>query len=171
MDLPEVEALVTGVGHHGRAQWADIKSLEQNGVAEALELRSAVDLKDKWRNLLRIAMLPVLYKRRGGDGDAARLARQAWLRRMGETQKGEPAAGAAAGNPPRGEWTTTTRQTAEVLSVPASKGARRSKHHSPDLTESKALVDGVESCGLQVDRHQEARPRVPGAPNRHGPQG
>jgi hypothetical protein len=33
-------------------------------VSEALESRSAVDLKDKWRNLLRIAMLPVLYKRR-----------------------------------------------------------------------------------------------------------
>jgi hypothetical protein len=29
-----------------------------------LATRSAVDLKDKWRNLLRIAMLPVLYKRR-----------------------------------------------------------------------------------------------------------
>ena len=41
-----------------------IQALEINGVAPALLSRSAVDLKDKWRNLLRIAMLPVLYKRR-----------------------------------------------------------------------------------------------------------
>lgn len=42
----------------------DVQALETGGVASALVSRSAVDLKDKWRNLLRIAMLPVLYKRR-----------------------------------------------------------------------------------------------------------
>ena len=62
--LPEVEALVEGVGHYGRGQWADIKSLESDGVAEALVSRSAVDLKDKWRNLLQLASLPQQSRRK-----------------------------------------------------------------------------------------------------------
>ena len=130
--LPEVEALVEGVSHYGRGQWADIKSLQAGGVSAALATRSAVDLKDKWRNLLRIAVLPVLYKRR-----EATEVPQALLARVRElaAQKGSPRGrggaglgdGAAAGAPP--------------------KGARRSKHHSPwTLVESKALVDGVERC-------------------------
>ena len=64
---PEVEALVEGVAHYGRGQWADIKSLNANGVAAALASRSAVDLKDKWRNLLRIAMLPHQPAKSAGD--------------------------------------------------------------------------------------------------------
>ena len=130
--LPEVEALVEGVSHYGRGQWADIKSLQAGGVSAALATRSAVDLKDKWRNLLRIAVLPVLYKRR-----EATEVPQALLARVRElaAQKGSPRArggagsgdGSAAGAPP--------------------KGARRSKHHSPwTLVEAEALVDGVERC-------------------------
>ena len=148
--LPEVEALVTGVGHYGRGQWADIKSLEQNGVAEALESRSAVDLKDKWRNLLRIAMLPVLYKRREAtEMPPALLARVREL----AAQKGENAEGRTRGggggreSSPRGGMDDDDATNASEASMTASKGARRSKHHSPwTLTESKALVDGVESC-------------------------
>ena len=146
--LPEVEALVTGVGHYGRGQWADIKSLEQNGVAEALESRSAVDLKDKWRNLLRIAMLPVLYKRREAtEMPPALLARVREL----AAQKGSPTRGGGGGGEGAGEsspgGTDDDATNASEASAPASKGARRSKHHSPwTLTESKALVDGVESC-------------------------
>ena len=145
--LPEVEALVEGVGHYGRGQWADIKSLKQDGVADALESRSAVDLKDKWRNLLRIAMLPVLYKRREAtEMPPALLARVREL----AAQKGSPTAVSGGGggggeSSPGGPDDDATNAT--EASALASKGARRSKHHSPwTLTESEALVDGVESC-------------------------
>ena len=76
--LPEVEALVEGVGHYGRGQWADIKSLKQNGVADALESRSAVDLKDKWRNLLQLASLPQ-QSRRKAETPPELLQRVLWL--------------------------------------------------------------------------------------------
>lgn len=129
--LPEVEALVEGVAHYGRGQWADIKSLEQGGVSQTLSTRSAVDLKDKWRNLLRIAMLPVLYKRR----EAAEIP-PTLLARVRElaAQKGSPRAGG--------------RREGAAMDGAAPKGARRSKHHSPwTLAESQALVDGVAECG------------------------
>ena len=50
----ETAALVDGVTRCGGGKWADIKKL---GLA-AIERRSAVDLKDKWRNLSRVAKLP-----------------------------------------------------------------------------------------------------------------
>jgi len=50
----ETQALIEGVGICGGGKWADIKKL---GL-KAIERRSAVDLKDKWRNLLRVALLP-----------------------------------------------------------------------------------------------------------------
>lgn len=51
----ETEALVKGVESCGGAgKWQDIKRL---GLPQ-LQGRSAVDLKDKWRNLLRVAELP-----------------------------------------------------------------------------------------------------------------
>lgn len=52
--LEESEALVDGVACCGGGKWADIKKLGY----KAIENRSAVDLKDKWRNLMRIALLP-----------------------------------------------------------------------------------------------------------------
>jgi len=52
--LEEAEALIEGVATCGGGKWADIKKLGH----EAIAMRSAVDLKDKWRNLLRIARLP-----------------------------------------------------------------------------------------------------------------
>ncbi len=45
--MEETEALVAGVETCGGGKWADIKKL---GL-RAIERRSAVDLKDKWRNL------------------------------------------------------------------------------------------------------------------------
>ena len=59
-------------------------------MSAALATRSAVDLKDKWRNLLRIAVLPVLYKRR-----EATEVPQALLARVRElaAQKGSPERG------------------------------------------------------------------------------
>eukprot|EP00873_Tetraselmis_striata_P005472 jgi/Tetstr1/425736/TSEL_016156.t1 len=52
--LEETQALVDGVDKCGGGKWADIKKLSFS----AIDKRSAVDLKDKWRNLIRIAMLP-----------------------------------------------------------------------------------------------------------------
>lgn len=52
--VEETEALVRGVETCGGGRWADIKKL---GLPE-LEGRSAVDLKDKWRNLARLVALP-----------------------------------------------------------------------------------------------------------------
>ena len=52
--LEETKALVEGVARCGNGKWAVIKKLSFS----AIEKRSPVDLKDKWRNLTRIAMLP-----------------------------------------------------------------------------------------------------------------
>lgn len=56
--LEETLALVDGVRAAGVGKWAEIKRLSIPGIAEVLENRSPVDLKDKWRNLTRIAKLP-----------------------------------------------------------------------------------------------------------------
>ena len=91
-------------------------------------------------------MLPVLYKRREAtEMPPALLARVREL----AAQKGSPTRGGGGGgggeSSPGG--TDDDATNASEASAPASKGARRSKHHSPwTLTESKALVDGVESC-------------------------
>ena len=61
--LEEAEALVDGVARCGGGKWADIKKLG----FPAIEHRTAVDLKDKWRNLLRIAMLPHQPVKSAGD--------------------------------------------------------------------------------------------------------
>jgi hypothetical protein len=52
--IEETEALVMGVEQCGGGKWADIKKLGFQVIAA----RSAVDLKDKWRNLMRVALLP-----------------------------------------------------------------------------------------------------------------
>ena len=49
----ETEALIEGVRLVGVGKWAEIKKLPLPGVAGMLLARSAVDLKDKWRNLVR----------------------------------------------------------------------------------------------------------------------
>ena len=61
--LEEAEALVEGVARCGGGKWADIKKLG----FPAIEHRTAVDLKDKWRNLLRIAMLLHQPVKNAGD--------------------------------------------------------------------------------------------------------
>jgi hypothetical protein len=155
--LVEVEALVRGVTHYGRGQWADIKALNIDGVSAALVNRSAVDLKDKWRNLLRVAMMPALYKRREVNGVPTEILEQVRV-----------LAASKASNEPRkhkdSRLSREARQSAPAVAVappavksePASapaaadaaKGARRSKHHSPwTMTEAMALVDGVDRCG------------------------
>ncbi|KAK9846480.1 hypothetical protein WJX81_004959 [Elliptochloris bilobata] len=53
-NVEETEALVAGVEVCGNGKWADIKKLG----FRAIDGRSAVDLKDKWRNLLRVALMP-----------------------------------------------------------------------------------------------------------------
>lgn len=52
--LEETEDLIEGVERCGCGRWADIKKL---GYA-SIQRRSAVDLKDKWRNLVRVARQP-----------------------------------------------------------------------------------------------------------------
>ena len=52
--LEEAKALVEGVARCGVGKWEKIKQL----AYACLQQRSAVDLKDKWRNLLRVASLP-----------------------------------------------------------------------------------------------------------------
>ena len=50
--LTETEALVEGVRLLGPSKWAEIKKMAVGGIGELLATRSAVDLKDKWRNLV-----------------------------------------------------------------------------------------------------------------------
>ncbi|CAL9752391.1 unnamed protein product [Musa acuminata subsp. burmannicoides] len=47
--LPEVMKLIEGVSHYGVGRWTDIKRL----LFATSFFRTSVDLKDKWRNLLR----------------------------------------------------------------------------------------------------------------------
>lgn len=52
--LEETLTLIRGVEDCGGGKWADIKKRKYKSI----ENRSAVDLKDKWRNLMRVAVLP-----------------------------------------------------------------------------------------------------------------
>ncbi|KAK9792690.1 hypothetical protein WJX73_001665 [Symbiochloris irregularis] len=61
--VDEMWALVEGVQRCGGGRWAEIKKL---GLRE-LASRSAVDLKDKWRNLSRVAALPPSTRRAKSD--------------------------------------------------------------------------------------------------------
>ena len=50
----ETRSLVEGVEMCGGGKWSEIKRLSLPNLAK----RSTVDLKDKWRNLVRAAQLP-----------------------------------------------------------------------------------------------------------------
>ena len=155
--LPEVKALVRGVAHYGRGQWADIKALRLNGVSEALVHRSAVDLKDKWRNLLRVAMLPALYKRREINGVPSEILEQVRVLASSKMSDARGKSGTSSREASRSGTTVATVQLeasapeevkAEVDGGAGGKGVRRSKHHSPwTMEEAIALVEGVDRCG------------------------
>jgi len=81
--LDETQALIEGVSRCGGGKWADIKKL---GFPE-IEHRTAVDLKDKWRNLLRTATLPTPSGRETAGksgGDKKREIPRAMLDRVRE---------------------------------------------------------------------------------------
>jgi len=126
----EVGALVDGVAVFGRGQWADIKALP--AVAATLAQRSSVDLKDKWRNLSRVAAL-----QGEGEAEAAPRRREAaegvppelLARVRALSAAAPPAAASTEGSPDPGL---------------SSLGSKRSKRHSPwSVDESWALVEGV----------------------------
>ena len=157
-----------GVAHYGRGQWADIKSLNANGVAAALASRSAVDLKDKWRNLLRIAMLPVLYKRREatevprGDAGARPRARRAEGRAA--RRRARRRAGGGGFEPRRGRLVACGRRaqgrTKEQAPLPVDA------HRVRGAGGRRRAVRGV-----PLDGDQETRTGEPGATHGDGPEG
>ena len=57
---------MAGVEAYGGGKWADIKKLH----LPAIGARSAVDLKDKWRNLTRLVTLPSALPRALARADA-----------------------------------------------------------------------------------------------------
>jgi hypothetical protein len=56
--LEETVALVDGVRMVGAGKWAEIKRLPVASITVPLAGRSPVDLKDKWRNLVRTSAVP-----------------------------------------------------------------------------------------------------------------
>ena len=95
--LAEVRALVDGVSLHGRGQWADIKA----SAGEVLGTRSSVDVKDKWRNLLRISSLPQgTEPRRSGDALPQELLHRVRALSAPMPANGADALAAAAAMPP-----------------------------------------------------------------------
>jgi hypothetical protein len=57
--IEETTALVWGVEKMGGGRWAEIKKLDCPET-ESLERRTAVDLKDKWRNL-QVSLLSSIH--------------------------------------------------------------------------------------------------------------
>ncbi|KAK3008292.1 hypothetical protein RJ639_013112 [Escallonia herrerae] len=62
--LSEVRKLIDGVSHYGVGRWAHIKRLLFSSSAH----RTSVDLKDKWRNLLKASRAQKQIKEKGEKG-------------------------------------------------------------------------------------------------------
>jgi hypothetical protein len=76
----EVEALRAGVRAHGEGKWAAIH--DANKAIFAPRERTLMDLKDKWRNLERAKVRPVVARASGEEGGsgAAAPASPRWRR-------------------------------------------------------------------------------------------
>jgi hypothetical protein len=148
--IEEVSALIDGVAHFGRGQWADIKALQAAGVAAALAQRSSVDLKDKWRNLTRVA---AIAEKEASEKaiDPSRPPRRRELTEVPVEMLERVRALCAAAPPPppaAAEAGAGADDTAEGAAVAAAAAGRRSKRHTPwTLSESWALVEGVQAAG------------------------
>ena len=71
----EATALVDGVARAGGCRWTVVKKMSETGPTAPLARRSAIDLKDKWRNLLSLARLPAAGRRRAAETPAPLLQR------------------------------------------------------------------------------------------------
>jgi hypothetical protein len=123
--LEEAEALVEGVARCGGGRWADIKKLGFPAIAH----RTAVDLKDKWRNLLRIASLPSpgpksAEKRRDVPAELLARVRHLAQHSVGAAPtpgKGMPL-GPGMGRPPAKAVATTPRPLVLEVTAPLDRG-------------------------------------------------
>ncbi|KAK9820374.1 hypothetical protein WJX72_009642 [[Myrmecia] bisecta] len=78
--VEETQALIDGVEGCGGGKWSQIKKMAPPVLAQ----RSAVDLKDKWRNLMRIAIPPAGTPPPSKSGDRKRDVPQELLARVRE---------------------------------------------------------------------------------------
>jgi hypothetical protein len=96
--LAEASALVDGVARAGGCRWTVVKKMSESGPAAPLARRSAIDLKDKWRNLLSLARLPAAGRRRAAETPAPLLQRVLELEVRYGTARRRGRRGGAAGD-------------------------------------------------------------------------
>ena len=124
-----------GVERCGGGKWADIKKLGFPIIAQ----RSAVDLKDKWRNLMRVALLP---------GTAAKCARTPSNPTLNYTHPAQPKQGRLSNDCSIREFACAAERIAPMyvlssemqIQTPASEHARRVLGHNLDLGQDLLLI-------------------------------
>ena len=165
--LVEVEALVAGVKRCGRGQWADIKSLSDESISGALLQRSAVDLKDKWRNVMRTALSPVLYKnarrrrfRRKCSRTFVRSRRQRRKKRWRPTMPNTAAAVSAVMANTISATATATTTTTTAITSPSTSGDGNDSNSNEDGEDDAFVTDNIkaESSQQKIRRSSNVTP-------------